>query len=438
VDATGQPEGGDMLYHVENKIYTEEQVKGWFKEVAPKLAELKTGLKDKNGNWTALAQQLDSISMEDFLKQLENDGTDKRLITIFRQSYISEVGNNSDKISALNFVDCVNPDTSKFEPFGVSDEAYKIEGGTQALTDALQKKCAEMGVKFNYNEPVKRLEREGERAVVVGENSGSQSFDHVVLATSLPSLKHIGGLENVGFSSDQKAWLNSMQHINAVKIGIPTKGDAWKNCSIPSDGSFISDSSFQCSWAVSSEAAQLASPSAPAPHGMVVMLVGGVDEKANIPELVEKCKADYAKVIGKPMDEIFDNTIQPQITVSRSDKNGCYVSPAPGQYIALSDICAKQPDGPASLVGSHVPVPTEIGSKLGFMECGASSAHEQALAIAQDLRKRKSVSMAQQLQEQQPSQGPVPRQLGGDYVNPAINSLVNGFTGPARTNGPAR
>ena len=376
---------GDMLYHVGDKIYTEKEVLEWYAPVAPALQRLKDSLHDKQGNWTEAAVQLDHLSLEQFLQQLEENGVDKRLLSIFRQSYTSEVGNHSSNLSALNFIDCVNTNTSSFEPFGVSDEAFKLTNGTQSLTDALHDACEKMGVRFNYQQPVTNLERNGDKAIVHSELGGAQTYDHVVVATSLPSLKHIKGLENVGFPPEQIALLNSIQHVNAIKVALPTKGDAWKNCPIPSDGSFISDSSFQCAWSVSSTDTQLASPAAPAPHGMVMMLVGGVDKNTDINALIEQCKKDYARVIGKPVDEIFDNTVPPEFTVSRSDKNGCYVSPAPGQYVPLCTVCKLQPNGPASLVGSHMSVQTEIGNKLGFMECAASSAHANALAIAQKL-----------------------------------------------------
>ena len=397
-DATSKSEAGEMLYHVDNKIYTEKDVLQWFAPIAPALQLLKDKLRDKKGNWTKEAVQLDSMSLEQFLEQLRQNGADERLLTIFKQSYTGEIGNHVSRISALNFVDCVSTDTTSYEPYGVCDEAFKLTNGTQSLTDALRAKCAEMGAEFKYSQPVKNLTRDGEKVTVHTEIGEAQTYDHVVLATSLPMLKHIGGLENAGVPPEQVALLNSIQHTNGIKIGLAVKGDAWKNCPIPSDGSFVSDTSFQQSWAISSEATQLSSPAAPSPHGMVIMLLGDVQKGADIPALIEQCKKDYAKMLGKPVDDIFDNTIAPEFTVSRGEKNGCWVSPGVGQYVPLCTAGKQQPDAPVSIVGSHCAVATSIGTKLGFMECGASSAHENALAVAQTLRNKNRgvASLAQQ------------------------------------------
>ena len=397
-DATSKTEAGEMLYHVDNKIYTEKDVLEWFAPIAPTLQILKDALRDKKGNWTKEAVQLDNMSLEQFFDQLRQSGVDERLLTIFKQSYTGEIGNHVSRISALNFVDCVSTDITSYEPYGVCDEAYKLTNGTQSLTDALRAKCEEMGVQFKYGEPVKNLTREGDKVTVHTDLGNTQSFDHVALATSLPMLKHIGGLENVGIPAEQIALLNSMQHTNGIKIGLAVKGDAWKHCPIPSDGSFVSDTAFQQSWAISSEAAQLSSPAAPSPHGMVIMLIGDVQNDTDIPALIEQCKKEYAKMLGKPVDDIFENTIAPEFTVSRGEKNGCWVSPGVGQYVSLCTAGKQQPDAPVSIVGSHHAVATSIGTKLGFMECGASSAHENALAVAQKLRNqnRSAAPLAQQ------------------------------------------
>ncbi len=65
-------------------------------------------------------------------------------------AYLTEYGREVNEQTAINFLYLFNPNTNKgFQIFGVSDERYKIAGGSQMLTDALTRKLSN-NIVINY------------------------------------------------------------------------------------------------------------------------------------------------------------------------------------------------------------------------------------------------------------------------------------------------
>jgi len=82
------------------------------------------------------AQALDDMSMETYLTQLGVTGWLRRFIEV---AFVTENGTELADQSALNFITLVSTELNSgaFQPYGESDERYKVRGGNQQITDML-------------------------------------------------------------------------------------------------------------------------------------------------------------------------------------------------------------------------------------------------------------------------------------------------------------
>jgi monoamine oxidase len=91
---------------------------------------------------------LDHISIDEYLDSL---GCESWLHTILSAAYTTEYGLDTGDQSALNLLTLIGTDISndKFNIFGTSDERYRIEGGNDSLTKAMEKHL-ETGIEFEH------------------------------------------------------------------------------------------------------------------------------------------------------------------------------------------------------------------------------------------------------------------------------------------------
>jgi len=102
--------------------------------------------------------------------------------------------------------------------------------------------------------------------------------------------------------------------------------------------------------------------------------------KTNMKGFVEACLSSFALAHGRAPNALFNALDGTNIMLSNPGKsNGCYVSAAPGQYLALQkmsasfDTLAKHGIG---ITGTFIPHQTATGFSAGFMECGLNASHQ--------------------------------------------------------------
>jgi monoamine oxidase len=92
--------------------------------------------------------ELDHVSIDEYLDSLGCEGW---LHTMLSAAYTTEYGLDTGDQSALNLLTLIGTDISngKFSIFGTSDERYRIEGGNDTLTMAMEKHL-ETGIEFEH------------------------------------------------------------------------------------------------------------------------------------------------------------------------------------------------------------------------------------------------------------------------------------------------
>lgn len=133
------------LYSVDGVSYSEKQVIEAFKPLAAALVRDQKVLREGDSitvpsienplGKNSLVKSLDRTPLSQYL---EKSGMDRWAQRLIANAYMIEYGLEADQQSALNLLILIDADSSKgFKIFGESDEAFRIEGGSDRLSKAL-------------------------------------------------------------------------------------------------------------------------------------------------------------------------------------------------------------------------------------------------------------------------------------------------------------
>ncbi|NJQ04493.1 flavin monoamine oxidase family protein [Streptomyces lonarensis] len=164
------------------------------------LSALKGRLTDLERPWRdPVARAMDRRSAEDWMTTAGLSWQQRSWLTAYiRSDYMVE----PDELSELSLALSVELET---------DTAYRIQGGTAELTDAMARDLGED--RIHLGTPVRSIEHDG-RGVSVRTDQHHLSADHAVLALPLPALEHIRITPQV--------FVPSKKHGHGGKLLIPT------------------------------------------------------------------------------------------------------------------------------------------------------------------------------------------------------------------------
>jgi monoamine oxidase len=135
------------------------------------------------------AAELDRISLSDYLAGRGVTGWLRQLI---ETAYVGEFGLDAGEQSCLNQLTMVSLDVSegRFRIFGESDERYRLQGGSQALTDAMAAKYPDR-IRYDHRLEAIASDGEGYRLSFRAANGSAaeRKADAVVLALPFTLLR---------------------------------------------------------------------------------------------------------------------------------------------------------------------------------------------------------------------------------------------------------
>jgi protoporphyrinogen oxidase len=299
-------------------------------------------------------QHINDKSLAEYLHELSqrNKEIDPNVIAIVAGAYASEAGHDPHKVSALQFLGEASHEEGSFLK---SDCAWRVEGGTGALIEALKKHLEEKGVKFQTGTKLERLERDSDGKFNLGFTD--EKFDKVGLALSAHALAKVEGLEALGMTSQERAVLGSMQYTHSSKIFLKVKEG------VDVDHAALFSSGNWQSWNHE--------------KGIVTFLVAGEQlNNMDKDKLMEHLAERYAQAYGKKAADIFERNENGKLMAISTGVDGdrpCYATPAPGQLLAmknLNKLTERMAEKGVAVAGTYIP---HDGS-VGFMECGVVSA----------------------------------------------------------------
>ncbi|PZP87062.1 MAG: hypothetical protein DI582_00940 [Azospirillum brasilense] len=360
------------------------------------MADKAEVLKNPDG---LLAQRINSLSMNDYLTELrqstpaeENLGILKRvanlvtgtqnlvkpeITTMAMQAFASEVGQPPQNVSALQFLHEASAEAGSFLD---SDCAYRVEGGTEKVIDALKQHLAEKGVKFETNAPVKRVEKDGNGSLITFDREGAAPVkaEKVVLALPAYALGKIEGLETLGMSPQARDYIGGMQYTNSVKFTVKLKDGM-----SPPDGNFFANHGMQV-WSGN-------------PGELTFLVNADKLEKMTAPQLVQASLENYARTNNMDPNALFDRSRGSIVFNNPGKASGCYRTQSAGDTRKdehLAEALAGMNQHGVAVTGTFLPLKNENGIGVGFMECGIASS-ERAIDQLVAPKKERSAAMQQ-------------------------------------------
>jgi monoamine oxidase len=365
---------GVDLYYINNHRYTDADLVPAFSSLAQHITADAAGLRDEKEAYTAKAKKLDATSLHTWLAGA-GAKTDPWLVKALEIAYLCEYGLETNRQSALNLIDFINPDTSKgFEMFGDSDEAHRIANGNESLPLAVRA-AIERKVQVNTAHVLTAIGMDGSGLKVTfqtGNGVISKSYGHVVCAIPFTTLRRVQGWEHLPLTHGKKRVIRELTYGMNAKSMWGWKSRAWRDALIPghdafSNGAVVSSQGYQQVWETSRGQKGSA--------GILTNFMGGNtaahynQSKANDAAFLAEITTTFPQLKG-----LHDGNRAVMNWPKMKWTLGSYSATGVGQYTWMYDAAAESAmDGALLFAGEHTSM--ESG---GFMNGGVDSGERAA------------------------------------------------------------
>jgi monoamine oxidase len=347
---------------------------GDFYDMAERIAEDLEGLEDGQ-DFTDKARQLDAMSISQYLAQFRKT-TPEWVLRLLDIAYTTEFGTPASQQSALNFLMMIGTDTtSDFQMYGLSDEAFRIRGGSSRLVQAMSEfLTGKAGIQLGTK--LAALRRQGAQMVCTLEHEGrrrEEVYDRVILSLPFTLLREVEGIDTLGLTPLKLQAIKELNYGRNAKMMYSTANRIWRIGStypVASNGSFFTDLSVQNLWETSR--------GQKGEKGIITNFLGA---GAAVPEGFSKqtALADLERIIPGFADTTRDQATAQMFWASYAWSKGSYSAPGPGQVTGLVPHCGtKELDGALIFAGEHTSLLSQ-GYMNGAVESGNRAAEEALL-----------------------------------------------------------
>ena len=193
LDAMGPEHAGliENAWYAGGRLRSEAEVVAAVRELTREIqVDIEALPEDILAGATGSVAALDTMSLEEYLGKRGVTGWFRDLLIA---AYVAEFGLDAGRQSCLNLLTLISLDTSggRFDVFGESDERYRIQGGSQALTDAL---AARHQDKLRLNHRLEAVGVQGENYTLSFQGPGGAveiPADMVILALPFTLLRSV-------------------------------------------------------------------------------------------------------------------------------------------------------------------------------------------------------------------------------------------------------
>jgi monoamine oxidase len=336
-------------------------------------------------NYTATGQQLDQLSVYDWIEQYVPGGHGSRFGRLLDVAYNEEYGAETTDQSSLNLLYLLgfNETPGNFDIFGASNERYHIRGGNEQLPEAIAATLPD--VRPGWRMTSIAANRDG--TITLGfDNGAQQTFDHVILCLSFAVLRTLD-YSKAGFDRLKKTAIRELGAGRNAKLQLQFGSRYW-NTTGPwglSNGDVYADLGFQNTWDVTR--------AQPGTTGILVNYSGGDVAGAFQPSTpysnaaANPQVATYAKQFLSKLETVFPGISRRwngKATLSTPfldpNLNCSYSYWKVGQYVGFSGY-EKVPQGNVHFAGEHCSQDFQ-----GYMEGGASEGVRAAQEVLSALK----------------------------------------------------
>lgn len=316
------------------------------------------------------AQALDALSIAQWLDRNGVSGWLRRLIDV---AYTTEMGLETDRQSALNFLTFIGTDEpDRFAVFGASDERFHVRGGNdlivrglgQRLDDAIQTGSVLEAVRDDAEGYVLSLRRDGASRQVRARQ--------VVLALPFTLLRKVR--VEVELPAAKRRAIDTLAYGTNAKLMIGFAGRPWRTHG--ANGASFTDLPFQSTWETTRKQA--------GEGGALTNFTGGAHGLA----LGQGTPGQQADAAAADLDRVFPGALAARAGArevrmhwpSQPWALGSYACLGPGDWTGLRGAMGESVGG-LHFAGEHCALDTQ-----GFMEGGCESGEAAAAAVLAALR----------------------------------------------------
>ncbi|MCW5981882.1 MAG: FAD-dependent oxidoreductase [Bryobacteraceae bacterium] len=256
-DAPSEKEVIANAFYFGGTLYTEAQLTEAVKPLLPAMK--RDARKAQSG---ALAEY-DRMSLEQYLDRIQTSGWVRSVI---EAAYVTEYGLDLWEQTALNLLllAATEAEGTEWEPFGTSDERYKIRGGNQRIPEELTKLVEDRIVYEHRLEAVTQTAT-GYRLSFEGPTGTGKEIEAGVVVLALPfSILRRTALR-VAMPAAKKRAIHELGYGHDAKLFFGVERRVWRERGY--SGNLFSDEPFQLAWDSSRMQA--------GDRGSVTMLIGG-------------------------------------------------------------------------------------------------------------------------------------------------------------------
>ena len=282
---------------------------------------------------------------------------------------MTEVGLETDRQSALNFLLLIDPNPLPFRIYGGSDERFHVRGGNDLITKALADRVSDAIETGTVLESVTR-QGDGRYALSVRRDGGSRTLtaSHVLLAIPFTLLREVR--LRVPLSEPKRRAITELGYGANAKLMVAFDERVWRTRH-GSNGSSLADLPYQLTW----ETTRLQ----PGRAGALTNFTGGRHGE----RLGEGTPAEQAAALVDALEAVY-----PGVRAARAGMpearfhwpshpwtRGSYASYLPGQWTAFRGVEGAAVDD-LHFAGEHCSLEAQ-----GFMEGGCETGERAAREI---------------------------------------------------------
>lgn len=376
----------NTVFDIGGKQFTEADLidpasqSGVFLPAAARIAHDQKMLLDDAGEWTPRAYELDALPMSKYLDGLRGT-TSSWVINLITLAWQSEFGMPVSEQSSLNLVDAIGTDSDQpFAMFGAHDEAFRIAGGSSALTDALTDRLSSSPlsdkVRLHLRHQLTSISRsEGGIRLGFRNEMGApvrRTFSRIILTLPFTRLREVKGLGEIGLPSDKLTVIHDLGYGANAKLAVATSSRPWHEglagIPAPMSGTIYSDRGFELVWETS--AAQ------PGVGGVLTNYLSGDAAWREEAQALARLETGLDS-----LSPVMARALTPRIRASffwptHPHTRGSYASCKTGQYTSFAGIAARpELDSRLLFAGEHTSL-TAMGSMNGAVDAGERVARQ--------------------------------------------------------------
>ena len=396
-----EPNQSTDTYFFFNRYYPDVQANSDFKAVYNQVHAdaQEAGFPTLYNSSTARGQQLDQMSLYDYIETYVPGGHGSPMGRLLDVAYNTEYGGETTAQSALNLVYLLafQPQPGDFRIFGASDERYHIAGGNEQLPRAIASYLKSGGSDVELNTALTGIQLNGDGRSYTLSLTGplgnfSTQADRVIMAIPFSVLRTILKTSKAygaaGFDGLKQTAIQQLGYGTNSKLHLQFTTRLW-NQPGPwgiSTGYTFTDAGYQNTWEVSRGQSGT--------DGLLVNYSGGTHGASftgdpSNPTVVQS----YAKTFLGQLDKVFPGIAAPGVWNGKATLDfpagnpyllGSYSFWKVGQYTQFSGYeRARQPfpNGHCHFAGEHCSINFQ-----GYMEGGAEEGARAANEILSDYK----------------------------------------------------